>query len=165
MGISDWSSAWALPIYEAGFHFRAPARHQGGQPVLVGDAEPAVRCGVVDHHLLALVFIPEVGVVDLLQGAVQPAQRPLVQDVEVHNVGRAGARDESEGGQLNCRGTIVDDPLGHAEEILVVDGNDLRSEEHTSELQSLMRISYAVFCLKQKKTYIINTNNTPQSKH
>src|SRR3546814_2250092 len=32
----------------------------------------------------------------------------------------------------------------------------LRSEEHTSELQSLMRISYAVFCLKQKKT---TTNN------
>src|SRR3546814_6370562 len=30
-------------------------------------------------------------------------------------------------------------------------GND-RSEEHTSELQSLMRISYAVFCLKKKKT-------------
>src|SRR3546814_4921337 len=29
-------------------------------------------------------------------------------------------------------------------------GADLRSEEHTSELQSLMRISYAVFCLKQK---------------
>src|SRR3546814_2570663 len=34
-----------------------------------------------------------------------------------------------------------------------VDGqeNPLRSEEHTSELQSLMRISYAVFCLKTKK--------------
>src|SRR3546814_5626387 len=32
----------------------------------------------------------------------------------------------------------------------------LRSEEHTSELQSLMRISYAVLCLKQKK-YNINT--------
>src|SRR3546814_9277884 len=29
---------------------------------------------------------------------------------------------------------------------------NLRSEEHTSELQSLMRISYAVFCLKKKKT-------------
>src|SRR3546814_2502762 len=29
-----------------------------------------------------------------------------------------------------------------------------RSEEHTSELQSLMRISYAVFCLKQKNTQI-----------
>src|SRR3546814_3682737 len=30
-------------------------------------------------------------------------------------------------------------------------GETLRSEEHTSELQSLMRISYAVFCLKKKK--------------
>src|SRR3546814_1810329 len=30
----------------------------------------------------------------------------------------------------------------------------LRSEEHTSELQSLMRISYAVFCLKKKKIHI-----------
>src|SRR3546814_8646442 len=37
-----------------------------------------------------------------------------------------------------------------------------RSEEHTSELQSLMRISYAVFCLKKKKTrqaLLSNTNN------
>src|SRR3546814_9942310 len=33
-----------------------------------------------------------------------------------------------------------------------------RSEEHTSELQSLMRISYAVFCLKKKKTQKILTN-------
>src|SRR3546814_9533622 len=32
-----------------------------------------------------------------------------------------------------------------------------RSEEHTSELQSLMRISYAVFCLKKKKHIHINT--------
>src|SRR3546814_3433492 len=31
-------------------------------------------------------------------------------------------------------------------------GGGKRSEEHTSELQSLMRISYAVFCLKKKKT-------------
>src|SRR3546814_1543484 len=37
----------------------------------------------------------------------------------------------------------------------------LRSEEHTSELQSLMRISYAVFCLKKKKnnTECTNINN------
>src|SRR3546814_2984791 len=32
--------------------------------------------------------------------------------------------------------------------------NDPRSEEHTSELQSLMRISYVVFCLKKKTTKI-----------
>src|SRR3546814_1515730 len=41
-----------------------------------------------------------------------------------------------------CRGT------GHAYRCI----HPRRSEEHTSELQSLMRISYAVFCLKKKKT-------------
>src|SRR3546814_2662903 len=39
----------------------------------------------------------------------------------------------------------ADDPAYHAHV-------SFRSEEHTSELQSLMRISYAVFCLKKKKT-------------
>src|SRR3546814_2020026 len=46
--------------------------------------------------------------------------------------------------------------LGVAIRILALEqqrrGFDPRSEEHTSELQSLMRISYAVFCLKKKKT-------------
>src|SRR3546814_2779183 len=37
-----------------------------------------------------------------------------------------------------------------------------RSEEHTSELQSLMRISYAVFCLKKKKMNLINETDCPQ---
>src|SRR3546814_6607399 len=37
----------------------------------------------------------------------------------------------------------------------VVFSNSLRSEEHTSELQSLMRISYAVFCLKKPKTHYL----------
>src|SRR3546814_7726305 len=48
----------------------------------------------------------------------------------------------------------------------------LRSEEHTSELQSLMRISYAVFCLKKKKNNIIRhlrlshiTTNMRATKH
>src|SRR3546814_4763615 len=40
-------------------------------------------------------------------------------------------------------------------------GSTQRSEEHTSELQSLMRISYAVFCLKKKKT-IKKTKYRPQ---
>src|SRR3546814_3777490 len=41
----------------------------------------------------------------------------------------------------------------------------VRSEEHTSELQSLMRISYAVFCLKKKiKRYILQENNEPYIK-
>src|SRR3546814_10860865 len=45
-------------------------------------------------------------------------------------------------------------PVGAEDDLLV------RSEEHTSELQSLMRISYAVFCLQKKNTYIYyNKNN------
>src|SRR3546814_1829178 len=39
----------------------------------------------------------------------------------------------------------------------IVGWNETRSEEHTSELQSLMRTSYAVFCLNKQK----NTNKTP----
>src|SRR3546814_3140270 len=38
-----------------------------------------------------------------------------------------------------------------------------RSEEHTSELQSLMRISYAVFCLKQNKNQHIDTTVNPNT--
>src|SRR3546814_3710070 len=43
----------------------------------------------------------------------------------------------------------------------------IRSEEHTSELQSLMRNSYAVFCLKKKKPYKYNiqSHNTTATKH
>src|SRR3546814_1449144 len=56
------------------------------------------------------------------------------------------------------------DPIGLMERVRAECGDvgafrladrDVRSEEHTSELQSLMRISYAVFCLQKK-----NTNNT-----
>src|SRR3546814_7852412 len=40
-----------------------------------------------------------------------------------------------------------------------------RSEEHTSELQSLMRISYAVFCLKKKKQPTNKSNSNKQKKN
>src|SRR3546814_9348107 len=59
--------------------------------------------------------------------------------------------------RLGDRAELVGDIL--VEFILVVD----RSEEHTSELQSLMRISYAVFCLKKKNitthTEVVYTRN------
>src|SRR3546814_1075410 len=54
---------------------------------------------------------------------------------------------------LDQCGDLQADALGAGH--LVFEGAGLdhqRSEEHTSELQSLMRISYAVFCLKKKKT-------------
>src|SRR3546814_3023251 len=43
---------------------------------------------------------------------------------------------------------------------VVLAGDVCRSEEHTSELQSLMRISYAVFCLKKKKSQNIYRHET-----
>src|SRR3546814_2795327 len=46
---------------------------------------------------------------------------------------------------------LVFDDLDVARAELEALGEQARSEEHTSELQSLMRISYAVFCLKKKK--------------
>src|SRR3546814_9439306 len=47
----------------------------------------------------------------------------------------------------------------HVDMLTCLQGFPPRSEEHTSELQSLMRISYAVFCLKKKK--IQKTNKIP----
>src|SRR3546814_5324781 len=43
------------------------------------------------------------------------------------------------------------DARAAAAQLRLADRQRVRSEEHTSELQSLMRISYAVFCLKKKK--------------
>src|SRR3546814_5670930 len=51
-------------------------------------------------------------------------------------------------GHLNVRSVTLHGPFGSS-------SRQVRSEEHTSELQSLMRISYAVFCLKKK-----NKNHT-----
>src|SRR3546814_5277172 len=68
-------------------------------------------------------------------------RRQLVDDVVVHAVvlrPRLARRVDVEAGAL-------------AQVVAVGIGHTVRSEEHTSELQSLMRISYAVFCLKKKK--------------
>src|SRR3546814_4469517 len=71
-------------------------------------------------------------------------------------------------GRIQKVGSDAVDPIDAMTErlMLIVDGMDamtlkedvdvlqsLRSEEHTSELQSLMRISYAVFCLKKKRAW------------
>src|SRR3546814_10862599 len=77
----------------------------------------------------------------------------------------AGVEPESIGYvETHGTGTALGDPievhaladaLGRDRRRPVVLGALKRSEEHTSELQSLMRISYAVFCLKKKKQNII----------
>src|SRR3546814_4534068 len=51
----------------------------------------------------------------------------------------------------------------HARRAAALRGPADRSEEHTSELQSLMRISYAVFCLKKKKNEVTVKPTSPTS--
>src|SRR3546814_8688540 len=74
----------------------------------------------------------------------------------------------------------IEQAVGHPRQVHVIDPDvaavvghvyglrkpiQARSEEHTSELQSLMRISYAVFCLKKKKQYKTYTHHKPQIIH
>src|SRR3546814_5106454 len=89
-------------------------------------------------------------------------------------------REKRRRGRVWQRGATDDPPLrerlwhrpvsGHQEWGLSRNRPPLRSEEHTSELQSLMRISYAVFCLEKKKhrnraehTVITRSHNTKKS--
>src|SRR3546814_4004529 len=69
---------------------------------------------------------------------------------------------------LHAAPALADWIAAHVEAPLLIGPDEeseqwVRSEEHTSELQSLMRISYAVFCLK-KKTETQNELNTPKAK-
>src|SRR3546814_4791633 len=68
------------------------------------------------------------------------------------NLKTPGREDEPVGEEIapaaGSRGPAFVAALGGAANLASIDA---RSEEHTSELQSLMRISYAVFCLKKKK--------------
>src|SRR3546814_7433237 len=101
-----------------------------------------------------------------------PQRRDAAVDVDLPSVGRARVDMGGERLGVAFRGVIIDvedarfaaelqlasAALGDVEPRPAEDADrgvgvvtDQRSEEHTSELQSLMRISYAVFCLKQKK--------------
>src|SRR3546814_1575802 len=67
----------------------------------------------------------------------------------------AGLEHVSDAGRRRSRRVPFIAPFG----IYAGDPADRRSEEHTSELQSLMRISYAVFCLKKKNKNNQHTKN------
>src|SRR3546814_3594462 len=67
---------------------------------------------------------------------------------------------------LRDRTSVTGTPRAEADEKndrILIEDSSARSEEHTSELQSLMRISYAVFCLKKKTT--LKNKNKPKSMH
>src|SRR3546814_2551584 len=76
---------------------------------------------------------------------------PVVQDAQANRLGQGQWRARQGGVVAEQVFRVGEAGDGHA--VLrfgVVDAVAARSEEHTSELQSLMRISYAVFCLKKK---------------
>src|SRR3546814_2049479 len=87
-------------------------------------------------------------------GALAVVQDPVVpgvveaeiREVPQRRMGVADAVQEPDV-RLDVAGTV---PVPGADLVLL--RVEVRSEEHTSELQSLMRISYAVFCLKKKNT-------------
>src|SRR3546814_2351315 len=127
MRISDWSSdVCSSDLVLAGL-----------QPQRVAAAEHAHLVGRQRARVVAFAdrgpALEHIGerVVPFRQ-RVLPHRACVERDVEVQRIG----------------GRLRDRPA-HAAAAAVV---DFRSEEHTSELQSLMRISYAVFCLKKKKT-------------
>src|SRR3546814_1479496 len=89
-----------------------------------------VQRGQVDRPL---------GAVDRLDGCGERCGKPC------HATETRWVREPCRAAQSHRDGRVVVRARGNGE-------SGERSEEHTSELQSLMRISYAVFCLKKKKT-------------
>src|SRR3546814_4123271 len=104
---------------------------------------------------LALIIVAGVDD-DMMIGIGQRDEIAL--GVDHHLLDEAGALFEKAAQQVRlARPRIALDEQAGGEQFLNVDGNGAagtvgRSEEHTSELQSLMRLSYAVFCLKKKKS-------------
>src|SRR3546814_2178384 len=107
-------------------------------PVAVEEqVEQRVAQVVVVRHL-ALRRPDRIPVPERGPHGAEPAQHPLdALGLGAAEIGHAEVEEFVEGGAF----------LQHQATVHVA----LRSEEHTSELQSLMRISYAVFCLKKKK--------------
>src|SRR3546814_4805047 len=84
---------------------------------------------------------------------------PVLQSLDVlKEISRWWRRGIPTAGRIVCVNNVAALLESGGESIAV---SLVRSEEHTSELQSLMRISYAVFCLKKKKT----TVNTETRQH
>src|SRR3546814_5403101 len=116
------------------------------------------------------------------QRSEQPAQRAAAEHIAEARAGRTHRTAQRDarikirrrdadargvGGEAALGGANVGTALQQRRPITDRDGigdfeADVRSEEHTSELQSLMRISYAVFCLKKKtQKKFTQTTNKP----
>src|SRR3546814_4632069 len=113
-----------------------PADMGGQAELFEQDVQGDIRRPVVRPYLLAQIDGCRTGTADHVGTGAPGAARALE---EAEHVIRLGASSQDQPRLLR---------YAAAE-------NQVRSEEHTSELQSLMRTPYAVFCLKKKK----HTNN------
>src|SRR3546814_10127451 len=138
MRISDWSSDVCSSDLSSARH--AVTRLLAGQPIDLSEAETAARglellaeqpfdCIILDLSL------PDASGFEFLE---RLAQRGPLPPVVIYS-----ARDLTRDEDLRLR--------EYTDSIVIK-----RSEEHTSEIQSLMRRSYAVFCLKKKTTSKLN---------
>src|SRR3546814_10589305 len=89
------------------------------------------------------------------QGVIQRRVRPNV-EIAPEEVEEVVARLAARRGTVERRVAEIFVPIESAAQ----EDEAMRSEEHTSELQSLMRTSYAVFCLKKKNTHMCLTKHT-----
>src|SRR3546814_8110750 len=116
----------------------------------MGDIDRGGAGRAVDAHKFAAHLDPELGV-EVRQRFVEEKdcrlrrERPGDGDALLLAARDLGRIAVAQGGNAEQRQNLSDPRLARRT-------IPARSEEHTSELQSLMRISYAVFCLKKKKT-------------
>src|SRR3546814_6333633 len=108
-------------------------------------------------------------VMSLIENIARRPHRPIDLMAEIGNLAKRGYSDAEIAEKIGCsRGWVghIVTLLKRGEERLVAAVEAglipiaMRSEEHTSELQSLMRISYAVFCLKKKTHHQQTMSNT-----
>src|SRR3546814_1599607 len=97
----------------------------------------------------------------MLHNLLQGKKGIIFGALDEHSIAWQAARSiKAAGGKFVLTNTPIALRLGKLNQLAdecqtTIISADARSEEHTSELQSLMRISYAVFCLKKKKKYHI----------
>src|SRR3546814_4815584 len=115
----------------------------GVTPVPVGT--PGLRVSVVRYRPLGI----QPGLVSISVSGVTTPASSAAATVSGFNVDPGSIRSVT--ARLRCDARWPDSTaLGLYDGRLAIASTSPRSEEHTSELQSLMRISYAVFCLKKK---------------
>src|SRR3546814_3676384 len=100
---------------------------------------------MVDRHLLSEAVLGQHIAADMLRQVAREGEQLSDEPLQPRDVVLFGV--EARFDETFDRHFAAPAAPGRVSEPL----RDVRSEEHTSELQSLMRISYAVFCLKKKK--------------